>query len=298
MALATKPDILMIGHVTRDKLVINGREEIGTGGAVYYGSIPLQGIGVRTAVVTRLHPDDGELLGDMKAAGVQVYAVAAEETCLMENVYPTSDQERRICRAIGFAGSYQLQDIPDVPARVILITPLAAGEVDVPLLKALARRGPVALDVQGFLRVREDDPESAAGQALVFRDWAEKEEGLRYVTYLKLDRAEGEVLTGQNDPRKTVRAMAELGPSEVVMTYEGAVLVYAEGQFYEAPIAPRVKNGRTGRGDTCFATYVGRRLSTSAQEATRFVGALTSLKLEQRGPFWGGIPEVEWRMNS
>ena len=288
----------MIGHVTRDKLVINGQEEIGTGGAVYYGSIPLQRIGVRTAVVTRLHPDDGELLDDMKAEGVQVYGVAADETCVMENIYPTADQERRICRAIGFAGSYQLQDIPDVPARVILITPLAAGEVDIPLLKALARRGPVALDVQGFVRVREDDPESAAGQALVFRDWAEKEEGLRHVTYLKLDRAEGEVLTGQTDPYHTVKAMAELGPSEVVLTYDGAVLVYAEGQFHEAPITPKVKSGRTGRGDTCFATYVGRRLSTSPQEATRFAAALTSLKLEQRGPFRGGIPEVEARMKS
>jgi hypothetical protein len=47
-----------------------------------------------------------------------------------------------------------------------LITPIIAGEVDLPLLKSPAARGPVGLDVQSFVRVCEDSH-------LVFRQWPE-----------------------------------------------------------------------------------------------------------------------------
>ncbi|NOZ73569.1 MAG: carbohydrate kinase [Chloroflexi bacterium] len=279
-------DIMMIGHVTRDRLVINGRTETGAGGAVYYGSIPLSRLGVSTLVVTRLHPGDKALLADMRAAGVQVHAIASDHTSEMENVYQSADQERRQARALNFAGSYNLRDIPDVHPRVILITPLAAGEVDLDLLRALAKRGIIALDVQGFVRVRE-------GEQLVFRDWSQKRIGLAHVRFLKLDLAEGEVLTGFQDPQCIVETVANWGPREVMLTYPGAVMVYAEGHIYQAPIAPRRKNGRTGRGDTCFATYIGCRLRMEPPEAVRFAAALTSLKLEKPGPWKGNVASVE-----
>jgi len=291
MTLNPDLDVLLIGHVTKDRLVVNGQVEVGTGGAVYYGSIPLRRLGLKTAVVTRLHPADAYLLDGMKAEGVQVFAMPAAETVEMENIYPTADQERRICRAIGFAGAFQLADIPEISRRVTLVAPLAAGEVSLTLLKELARRNPVALDVQGFVRVRQ-------GDQLVFRDWAEKSEGLATVTYLKMDQAEAEMLTGLSDPQEAIRTMAALGPREVMLTYPGGVLVYADGQIYQAPITPRIQVGRTGRGDTCFATYVGRRLSTSPAEACRFAAALTSLKMEQPGPFRGTIADVEARLQA
>jgi len=38
-------DILMIGHFARDLLVVDGRAEEASGGAVYYGSIALRRLG-------------------------------------------------------------------------------------------------------------------------------------------------------------------------------------------------------------------------------------------------------------
>ena len=38
-----------------------------------------------------------------------------------------------------------------------MLTPLYAGEIDIPLLKALAARAPVAMDIQGFIRVPVED---------------------------------------------------------------------------------------------------------------------------------------------
>jgi sugar/nucleoside kinase (ribokinase family) len=279
-------DIMMIGHFAKDRLVIDGTSGISSGGAVYYGSVALRRIGVRVAVVTRLHSDDFSLLGEMEAEGVQVFAVSAPETSGIENTYTTADMERRICKLMSFAGPFRREEIPDLSARVYLITPIIAGEVDLSLLKSLAARGPVGMDVQGFVRVRES-------RHLVFRQWPDMAEGLRHVTYLKVDRAEAELLTGQTDPQAAARQLATYGPREVVVTQSAGVTVYADSQIYEAPFTPRSLAGRTGRGDTCFATYVGKRLSASAEEACRFAAAVTTLKQEQPGPWRGTLADVE-----
>jgi sugar/nucleoside kinase (ribokinase family) len=152
--------------------------------------------------------------------------------------------------------------------------------------------------VQGFVRVREEG-------ALVFRPWLEMAEGLAQVTYLKVDRAEAELLTGRTDLRVAARQLAACGPREVIVTHSGpqaassGVTVYAgnatgNGRVYEAPFTPRSLAGRTGRGDTCFATYVGKRfLGAPPEEACRFAAAVTTLKQEQPGPWRGTVADVE-----
>jgi len=294
-------DIMMIGHFAKDKLVVDGTSEVASGGAVYYGSVALRRIGVSVAVVTRLHPDDFPLLDELKQEEVQVFATPAPETSGIENSYNSADMERRICKLLGFAGPFWREEIPDLSARVYLITPVIAGEVDLSLLRWLSARGPVGLDVQGFVRVCEDGRPSAAlrraqdtssGQALVFRQWPEMAEGLAHVTYLKVDRAEAELLTGQTDLQVAARQLAAYGPREVVVTQSSGVTVYAGGQVYEAPFTPRSLAGRTGRGDTCFAIYVGKRLSAPVEEACRFAAAVTTLKQEQPGPWRGTLDNV------
>ena len=279
-------DILMIGHLAKDRNTVDGEGEIATGGGVYFGSMALRRLGVDVSVVTRLHPDDFGLLDDMKEAGVRVFATAAPETSGIANYYDSSDMERRICKPLGFAGAFEADELPDVEARIYVVASIIAGEVDLPLLKELARRGPVAIDVQGFVRVRE-------GQDLVFRPWSDMAEGLDQVTYLKTDRAEAELLTGESDLRVAASRLAEFGPREVVITESSGVTVYSAGRFYHGSFTPASLVGRTGRGDTCFSTYLGRRLTASPEEAARLAGAVTTLKQEHPGPWSGTLADAE-----
>ncbi len=279
-------DIMMIGHFAKDKLVVDGHSENASGGAVYYGSIALRGQDIRVAVVTRLHPNDFPHLDELKQEGVQVFATPASETSGIENIYNSADMERRICKSMGFAGPFQATNIPDLTARIYAIVPIIAGEIDLNLLKMLAKRGPVGLDVQGFVRVRENGE-------LVFRPWSEMEEGLQHVTYLKVDRAEAELLTGLTDLAAAACRLADYGPREIVVTQSSGVTVYAAGQIHQAPFTPRSLAGRTGRGDTCFAAYLGRRLTASPAEATRLAAAIATLKQEQPGPWRGNLANVE-----
>ena len=93
-----------------------------------------------------------------------------------------------------------------------------------------------------------------------------------------------------------MRELATCGPSEIMLTRPQGVLVYAGGKYYQAPFNPREVRGRTGRGDTSFAGYLGRRLTADPEEACRFAAAMASLKLEQPGPFRGSMEDVERRL--
>jgi sugar/nucleoside kinase (ribokinase family) len=282
-------DIIIIGHFARDRLVVDGHGELASGGAVYYGSIALRRLGVRVAVVTRLHPGDFPFLDELRGEGVQVFAAAAPATSGIENIYNSADMERRICKLIDFAGPFQLLEIPNLSARIFLVGSIIAGEVDLPLLKVLAQRGPLALDVQGFVRACNNGD-------LVFRPWPDMEEGLAHVTYLKVDRAEAELLTGQTDLQVAAHQLAEYGPSEVVVTQSLGVTVLADGRIYQSPFTPRSLDGRTGRGDTCFAAYLGCRLASSPEVATRVAAAVTTLKQERPGPWRGSWADIEKQM--
>ena len=283
-------DVLMVGHFARDSLVVDGRAETAAGGAVHYGSIALRRLGLRVAVATRLHPDDFDLLCEMKEAGVEVHAAEADQTSGIKNVYDSRDMERRTCTLLGFAGPFRLQDIPDIRPRILSVSPIIAGEVDLPLLRKLHGRAPLALDIQGFVRVCSGHRK---GAGLDFRPWDRMEEGLELVTYLKTDRAEAELVTGQSDLAAAARTLASLGPSEVVITESSGVTVWADETLHRAPFTPRSLAGRTGRGDTCFATYLTQRLHKAPEEALKYAAALTSLKMETPGPFKGSIKDVE-----
>jgi sugar/nucleoside kinase (ribokinase family) len=286
MVAQTDFDILMIGHFAKDRLVVDGKGESAAGGAVYYGGVAVRRLGVRLAVATRLHPGDFPLLEDLKREGVEVFAAPAPATTGIENIYNSADMERRICRPLAFAGAFRIEDIPRVTARVCLIVPLVAGEVDLPFLKHLAARGPVGMDVQGFVRVPE-------GDELVFKQWPDMRKGLPHITYLKVDKAEAELLTGESDLTRAAQQLAALGPREIVLTQSSGVTVYADGRIHQAPFTPRNLSGRTGRGDTCFGTYVAKRLSVSPEEACRWAGAVTTLKQERPGPWRGSPADVE-----
>jgi sugar/nucleoside kinase (ribokinase family) len=277
-------DVLMIGNFAKDKLIVDGVEEIASGGGVYYGSVVVKRLGRKVVVVTRLHRDDFHRLEELRGEGITIYAQEATGTSGIANYYQSADMERRICKPIGFGGKYSLSDIPGLKTRLIYLSPLFAGEVDLPFLQALASRAPVALDIQGFIRVPVED-------GLEFRPWEEMEVGLRSVTYLKVDLAEAEQLTGTKDLQTACKKLAAMGPQEVVLTQSSGVTVFAGGKFFQAPFMPRSLAGRTGRGDTCFSAYLAKRLTENPETACRWAGVVTTLKQENPGP-WKGTSEV------
>jgi sugar/nucleoside kinase (ribokinase family) len=280
-------DIAFVGHYTKDTIVTPKETRTVHGGAFRYGAYVVAKMGLKAAVVTRLAREDFEAVEDLTQLGVEVLARPTAQSTRLRLVYPTADPDQRSISIEGYAGALTLAEVAPVQARVFHIGASIRGEVPPEVIEALAQKGGrISLDVQGFVRVNQ-------GGKLVHGNWPEEARVLKLVDVLKTDGAEAEILTGKEDIKEAAKILAGFGPQEIIVTHRDGVLVYAEGRFYKAPFFPKEVRGRTGRGDTCTAAYLGKRLIAPPAEATVWAAALTSLKMEQGGPFRREISEVE-----
>jgi sugar/nucleoside kinase (ribokinase family) len=287
-------DLVFLGHYTKDTIISASGTRIVHGGAFNYGARVAAQMGLRVAAVTRLAREDAHVVDELRRLGVDVFARATPASTCLRIEYPTPDVDERVITVASSAGPFTPEEVQDVRARAIVVGASMRGEVGREVIGELAKKKALlAADVQGFVRVAQNG-------RLVYEAWPERESVLAYVDVLKTDAVEAEMLTGSADVRVAAQALADLGPSEVVLTHRDGVLVYASGQFHEARFFPRELVGRTGRGDTCIAAYVARRLAAmegrptgSPAEATVWAAAMTSLKMEAEGPFRQDIRTVE-----
>lgn len=280
-------DLLVVGAISKDRNVVMGKEEVRYGGGSYCAAFAAANTGFSVAVVTKLAEEDLYSLQSLKDAGIQVFSSLSRRTTSIKNVYTTPDLDRRTCYMLSMATPFHIDDFPkDVKAHIYQIAALIAGEVPMEIVKYLADKGKIGLDAQGFIR-------TAVGNDLVSKDWEEKTEAFQYIDVLKTDAAEAEILTGKTDRDAAIQALIDMGVKEIILTHSSAVIAYADGEIYRAEFKPRNLSGRTGRGDTCFATYLTQRLHKDPEEALQYAAALTSLKMETPGPFKGDVRDVE-----
>ena len=119
---------------------------------------------------------------------------------------------------------------------------------------------------------------------MLHRDWPDKGEYLRYVDLLKVDHREARVLTCIDEMEPAIARLRELGAGAVMCTHAGGVVVGDATGIYREDFAPYTLEGRTGRGDTCTATYLVARAERDTAEATRIAAEITSAKMQYRGP--------------
>jgi sugar/nucleoside kinase (ribokinase family) len=280
-------DVAFLGHYTKDTIVSASGTRVVDGGACNYGANVAARMGLNAAVVTRLAQDDFHVVEALRQLGVEVFARATPQSTCLRLEYPTSDVDERVIHVTSTAGAFSLAEVQALQARAILIGASMRGEVGLDVIQELRKKDTLlAADVQSFIRVNHDG-------ILVPETWPEKEEVMAHLDVLKTDAVEAELLTGQSDIQAAAGRIADMGPSEIVLTHRDGLLVLADGQFHELGFFPKKLVGRSGRGDTCIAAYVSKRLTTSPAEATVWAAAVTSLKMEAEGPFQHKIQKVE-----
>ena len=284
-------DIVMSGHVSKDIMVFHdGTKDSFFGGPVIYSSAAAAVSGSRVMIVTKTAETDRASLDYLREDRVGLEIIDSRQTTSIRNVYHTADQERRDVTLISSAEPFVLEEISRHPARLYHLAGLFWGELPIELIRPLSERGDVAVDAQGLLRRNE------SGE-MRFRDWPEKRQILPYVRYLKTDAAEASILTGLDDRDEAARVLCEWGATETMVTHHTEVIVCSGNRIFRAPFRPKTLVGRTGRGDTCFASYLSRRLQgDNPDQAVRFAAALTSMKMEKNGRFSGTSEEVYRRM--
>ena len=279
-------DIAFLGNYTKDTIVLGGKEKVVDGGAINYGANVTARMGLRTAVITRMAREDFKVLDELRQMGVQLFRRETAESTQLRLVYPTKNLDERVIYLTSSAGSFIAEDVDNVEASIFHIGASVRREVPVEIIRSLRKKADrISLDVQGFIRINLNGK-------LAFDGWKDRSEILGQVDVVKTDLVEATLLTGKHDRREAAEALAASGPDEIVLTHNGGVMVCADDRFYEAPFVPKELKGRSGRGDTCIAAYLGKRLTAPPSEATVWAAAVTSLKLEIDGPFRSDISEV------
>jgi sugar/nucleoside kinase (ribokinase family) len=272
-------DLAVIGNYTKDTIISPAGTRYVDGGGFNYGVHVGIMMGLRVAAVTRLSRTDNHVVDALQKLGVKVYVYYSSQSTHMRLFYPTDDVDNRTLSVTSVADPFKPEHIRDIDARAFLINASTRGEVNGTVIDTLREKNTlIAADAQGFIRTVDKNG------TLLYDSWPGKEIILRKIDVLKCDAVEATSITGENDIKAAARKLYKFGPAEIVLTHRDGLLVYARERFYEAPFLPQKLIGRSGRGDTCIASYIAKRLESSPKDATIWAAAITSLKMEAEGP--------------
>lgn len=285
-------DVVIFGNYTKDTIKTLFETKQVDGGGFNYGAHALALLGLKVAAVTRLSQSDSYIVDNIKKLGVHVYPEYTSHSTHMVLDYPSDNPDDRLLTCTQTAGSYTVDQFTGLEARAFLINASFRDEVPVEIVKYLSKKQALLVaDVQSFIRIRREDAQ------LDHAHWPEMATVLKHIDVLKADIAEAKSLTGISNIRAAARKLSEFGPKEIVLTHRNGILVFADERYYEAEFYPKSMQGRSGRGDTCIAAYMGKRLFAPPVEAIKWSAAVTSLKLENEGPILRDFSEVETLVN-
>lgn len=280
-------DIMLIGPACRDENIdYDGTVVRGVGGAVFFCSFAVRAAEADVFSAVKINAEDADITDAFETDAGHICILPSKKTTLMRNTYTTPTRETRKAECLAQSDPVLPSEIPDVSAGIFHLAGLLYGDFPPELITALAKKGKVSADIQGFLRHNENG-------AMNFHDWDRKREFLPYFDFLKTDAAEAKILTGTENRAEAARMLYDWGAKEIVITHNTEVLAYDGEKIYTCPITARNLSGRTGRGDTTMGAYLGcRAKGLSVQESLQFATACVSLKMEKPGPVRASRAEV------
>jgi len=287
-------DVCVLGHITKDVAITPEGVRVAPGGTAYYTAVALKHLGARVAVITKLRDTDAFLLHELEKEHIPVFLGHSGATTTFRNEYPEGTATRQQW-VKDVAEPFTFGDVSRCDAAIFHLGPLTKGDIPPELIRLLATKAQVSMDVQGFVR---DMGKRGRGWVRVRqRAWKEKREVLAFVNILKASEDEADILCPGLHLSEIARELSGYGPQEVVITC-GAdpSLVYCAGNTYRIPAyAPRNTGAvdPTGCGDTYMAGYLFYRQKTDRlDEAGKFAAITAFVKLERGGPFTGGEKDV------
>jgi len=257
------------------------------GGTAYYFSCALSKFPVKYLLATALAPAEMRYVEMLREKGVEVMVQPSAKTVFFENIYG-ENQDERTQNVLAVADTFNTRQFDKTEAQIFHLGPLLANDISIDLIKILAAKGRVSLDVQGYLRRVED-------QKVFATEWPGKKDALQYINILKADVAELKALTGLENVKDGVIELANWGVKEIVITNgsQGSIIWHA-GAFYDIPaFSPEIVVDATGCGDTYMAGYLYQRIKgAEIQQAGEFAAAMAGLKTANAGAFTGTVEEV------
>jgi hypothetical protein len=154
-------------------------------------------------LVTALAEKESHIIAGLREENIEVFSQNSPYTVYFENIY-SANQDHREQNVLHKAASFTVSQMPAIEAKYFHLGPLLSDDITVDLIKMLAAKGKVSLDIQGYLRYVKD-------QKVLYKDWEDKKEALPYIHVLKANEFEMEVVAGTSDVIEGAKYLANLG---------------------------------------------------------------------------------------
>ena len=279
---------MIIGPLSRDRIITKDKIYDAVGGPVYYQSAVLSEFGIDNTVITTLASEDEELL-ERFSESTKIIPIYKDRTMEFVNIYPDDNPNHRIQKSkvpINPINASNFKDINFNNFDALLISPLSPYDIPLKTLKFLSKKcKPIYMGAQGYLRYID-------GIKISLKPWINFKSFLKMVNFLFLDELEANIVLTDTDGDcgKIARSLSFFGPEEIIITRgDRGALIYSHGanKIYDiSAIHPKKIVDPTGLGDTFMAAYALKKLETrDPLECGRFATKISSLKMERKGAF-------------
>ena len=282
--------ICCIGHITRDRIITPQQTIDMAGGTSFYMAHGMHHLSqdFPFQLVTKIGQESQEEVDHLRQMNIDVVSYSSPHSVFFENHYGLNSNQRTQ-RVLAKAAPFTIEEMEPLAAEVFHLGSLLADDFSPEIVKFLAQKGCISIDVQGYLREVRSEKVYAV-------DWKDMDAVLPYVDIVKLNEHEMYAIMHTNDPKIVAEKLASYGVREVIITLGSyGSLIYADKTCYEIPAyTPRKIVDATGCGDTYSTGYLYMRSQGATfQEAGRFASAMCTLKLEHNGPFEGSLKDIE-----
>lgn len=269
--------LVVIGPVTEDLIVVEGKKTRKIGGATYFQSFVFEEF--YSDYLAIVNCADEKLVKDFPNPN-KVRAILKGDTHFFINEYP--DKDNRDARL-------QLSNFANIPILESDLERILPEDIDGFVLNPLNRFDfpadtvdylksfdvPIFMSVQGFLRV--PDEQANENYTIKLDDLDGLDSVLSGVNVIFLDEGEASIIGEDHDVDEMVITDGSQG-SRIVDVNVGEIRI-------DAVECVNVVD-TTGCGDTFMAAYVSQKLShKSSETAGNFASLIASQKIENYGPY-------------
>ncbi|MDI9618382.1 PfkB family carbohydrate kinase [Methanothermobacter sp.] len=265
---------LLIGPVSRDRIVRGNWTESRVGGAVYYYSRLLSHLGVDHTALVTLSEADKYLLGEFPS-NTNIIPLYRDSTVEFENIYDNGDTSRRIQRSNFASNPIEIGDIETIAGEewtAVLAGPLLPSDIPLETLEFLGKMHRLYTGLQGYLRY-------PAGEMvrLKFNKEIPRVLGAGNGAFLDIN----ELRTVSSDIMGALGILSE-HCAEVIVTCgpRGSLISHKGSLIRIMAVTAERELDPTGLGDTYMAAYVHMRRASDPEAAGNFASLMATRKLE------------------
>lgn len=296
-------EFLLLGPVSKDTIIRQNQKTHSVGGAVYYQSKVLSGLGLNYKAAVTLAVEDKDILYRFPDRN-SILPIFKENTVKFENNYYDENPNHRFQRSNAPRIPITKEDISKIFSKMgdkcngILLGPLLPSDIPLETVLELSKKNiPLYLGLQGYLRQFD-------GCEISLEPLIEIKKLLNLVDILFLDEKEARAVGNPEDNLSEIaRKLSLNGPQEVIITFgsRGSIIYSGEKRtaFKIMPYAPTKLNDPTGLGDTYMAAYISRKLmSNDPQDCGKFASMVATIKLESSNGFDKNWQYIEKRLKN